>query len=98
MLRQFETTSLESAQLLTRTRRAEIVVTFDDGYADNLWNAKPLLNMLIPATMFVLSGYLVNRRSYWWDELDHLLLRPNTLPRHSPSPSTDRVGDGFWAT
>ncbi len=58
-----------------------VVVTFDDGYADNFHNAKPLLEQFdIPATVFVASGYLENQSGFWWDELDRLLLEPGTLP------------------
>jgi peptidoglycan/xylan/chitin deacetylase (PgdA/CDA1 family) len=58
-----------------------VVITFDDGYADNLHNAKPLLERHdIPATVFVASGYIGRKREFWWDELDRLLLRPGTLP------------------
>jgi peptidoglycan/xylan/chitin deacetylase (PgdA/CDA1 family) len=58
-----------------------VVITFDDGYADNLHNAKPLLERHdIPATVFVASGYVGRKREFWWDELDRLLLRPGTLP------------------
>jgi peptidoglycan/xylan/chitin deacetylase (PgdA/CDA1 family) len=45
-----------------------VVVTFDDGYADTLSIAKPLLERYeIPATVFVIAGYL--GREFWWDEL-----------------------------
>ncbi len=58
-----------------------VVITFDDGYADNLWNAKPLLEKHgIPATVFVTSGSIGSDREFWWDDLERLLLLPDELP------------------
>jgi len=58
-----------------------VAVTFDDGYADNLHNARPLLERYgIPGTVFVASGSLDESREFWWDELDRLLLQPGTVP------------------
>nr|MBA2253477.1 polysaccharide deacetylase family protein [Nitrospirales bacterium] len=58
-----------------------VVVTFDDGYADNLYHAKPLLEQYkIPATLFASTGHLGGDREFWWDELDKLLLQPSQLP------------------
>ena len=58
-----------------------IVVTFDDGYKDNLNNAKPILEKYnIPATVFVTTGCIEQQRDFWWDELDRLLLQPRSLP------------------
>jgi peptidoglycan/xylan/chitin deacetylase (PgdA/CDA1 family) len=58
-----------------------VVVTFDDGYFDNLANAKPLLERHeIPATVFVTTGYIGRQREFWSDELERLLLQPGTLP------------------
>lgn len=59
-----------------------VVVTFDDGYANNLHHAKPLLEKYnIPATVFVTTGYLDQQREFWWDELEQALLQPGELPQ-----------------
>ena len=58
-----------------------VAITFDDGYADNLHNAKPLLERYgMPATFFLTSGYIGREREFWWDELERLFLQPGTLP------------------
>ncbi|NJL52673.1 MAG: polysaccharide deacetylase family protein [Hydrococcus sp. SU_1_0] len=58
-----------------------IAITFDDGYADNLLNAKPILEKYdIPATVFVANGYVERQQEYWWDELERIFLQPGTLP------------------
>jgi len=59
-----------------------VALTFDDGYADNLGEAKPLLEAAgVPATVFISTGRLDGRREFWWDELEQLLLTPVGLPR-----------------
>ncbi len=61
--------------------RRAVAVTFDDGYADNLLFAKPLLEeYAMPATIFVVSGQLGSTEEFWWDDLARLLLEPGTLP------------------
>ena len=58
-----------------------VVITFDDGYVDNLHYAKPLLERYeIPATIFLATGYIRDKREFWWDKLERLLLQPGTLP------------------
>ena len=58
-----------------------IALTFDDGYADNLLHAAPLLAMHdIPATVFVTSGFVDSARELWWDELERIFLEPGGLP------------------
>lgn len=58
-----------------------LAVTFDDGYIDNLTVAAPILvKNSVPATVFVVSGYMGERREFWWDELARLLLEPIALP------------------
>lgn len=45
-----------------------VAVTFDDGYADVLSAANPLLERYeVPATVFVATGFIGGR--FWWDEL-----------------------------
>ncbi len=59
-----------------------VSVTFDDGYADNLEVAFPILQRLeIPATLFVASGYL-DGRCMWNDRLCQAI-------RRCPGPSVD---------
>lgn len=54
-----------------------VAVTFDDGYADNLYEAKPVLEKYeIPATVFVCTGYA--GKEFWWDELARLIISSNT--------------------
>lgn len=64
-----------------RIPRRAVVVTFDDGYADNLLTAAPLLQEYeVPATVFVATGYVGHEREFWWDELERLFLQPGSLP------------------
>ncbi|HEV2149876.1 MAG TPA: polysaccharide deacetylase family protein [Longimicrobiaceae bacterium] len=61
--------------------RRGAVVTFDDGYADNLHAARPLLERHdVPATVFVVAGMVGSREGFWWDRLAGLLLHRGRLP------------------
>ena len=58
-----------------------VAVTFDDGYADNLHAAAPLLGAHgVPATVFLASGGVESGRDFWWDILDGVIFGRRTLP------------------
>ena len=81
---------LEEGSLPPRT----VALTFDDGYVDNLYQAKPILARYdMPATVFVTTGYV--DRTFWWDELQGLLSSPERLPGRLSLPLGGRVFE--WA-
>ena len=52
-----------------------VLLTFDDGYADNHVHARPLLEKHgLQALFYIASGYIGSGREYWWDELERLFL------------------------
>ena len=62
--------------------RRPVIVTFDDGYADNVNTAMPLLEQqAILATILVTTGAIASGREFWWDELQRVLLESRDLPR-----------------
>lgn len=73
----------QTMEALSRNELFEqcLVLTFDDGYVDNLHNAAPLFERYdAPATIFLASGYIGATREFWWDELERILLGPERLP------------------
>ncbi|MFT4165875.1 MAG: polysaccharide deacetylase family protein [Microlunatus sp.] len=60
---------------------AQLAVTFDDGYVDNLEAALPILEHYeIPATLFVVADAIGRRREFWWDALQRAVLESGPLP------------------
>jgi len=52
-----------------------VAVTFDDGYRDNLVNAKPVLARHgVPASLFLATGFINQKTPFWWDELATMIL------------------------
>ncbi|MEZ5211721.1 polysaccharide deacetylase family protein [Gordonia sp. (in: high G+C Gram-positive bacteria)] len=68
-----------------------IAVTFDDGYADNLLAALPVLERHdIPVTVFVIGDAIGRTRDFWWDALDQAIVSSPRLPAELDFP----FGDG----
>ena len=73
------TAEIDTSRLDSR----QVAITFDDGYADNLTNAKPILEQFgFPATVFVVGDAVGQERELWWDELDRVFLGQHSLPDH----------------
>jgi len=67
-----------------------VAVSFDDGYADNLEVASPiLLELGIPATFFITSEGLHGRGEAWWDTLAEIFFGSTPLPSRLSSASGD---------
>ncbi len=74
-----------------RTVDRSVAVTFDDGYANVLHQAEPILTAFdVSATLFVISDPVLTASEYWWDELAGLILVPGRFPER-----LDLDGAGF---
>jgi peptidoglycan/xylan/chitin deacetylase (PgdA/CDA1 family) len=79
--------------VLERGSDRRIAITFDDGYADNAIVAAPLLaDAGLPATWFITTGTLGQRR-FWWDRLAEAMLGSHPLPDSIDVDVADRT---FW--
>lgn len=66
---------------------SRLAVTFDDGYADNLTAALPILERHeIPATIFIIGNGIGRTREFWWDALERAILCSGPLPEHLSFP------------
>jgi peptidoglycan/xylan/chitin deacetylase (PgdA/CDA1 family) len=63
-----------------------VLVTFDDGYADNFYIGLPLLQRYqIPAMFFLASGYL-GLPYFWWDVLQAIYYRQGEMDNSLTNP------------
>jgi peptidoglycan/xylan/chitin deacetylase (PgdA/CDA1 family) len=85
--------------VLARGRGRYGLITFDDGYRDNYEIAFPVLRAEgVPATFFVSTGFIDNRRLTWWDEIAWMVRSsqrtsielPEWLPEVLPFDEPDR--------
>lgn len=71
------------AQLHSRTiLHKSVCLTFDDGYRDNYLFAKPLLEKYqCPAVFYIPTQYIGDKKKFWWDELQEIILTSGKLPQ-----------------
>ncbi|MGH8018683.1 MAG: polysaccharide deacetylase family protein [Opitutaceae bacterium] len=69
-----------------------VCVTFDDGYADNLHTAQPILAAHdVPACIFVSTGLVARGREAWWDAIEQILV--HARPEHGRVRLHDAAGE-----
>jgi peptidoglycan/xylan/chitin deacetylase (PgdA/CDA1 family) len=55
-------------------------ITFDDGYANNLIIANPILERYnAPATLFLMTA-AADSSGFWWDHLEHIIMEAEFVP------------------
>jgi peptidoglycan/xylan/chitin deacetylase (PgdA/CDA1 family) len=76
--RGFDLVSLDAAleRIKAPGERPFVVLSFDDGYRDNVAHALPILEKhAAPFTMFVTSGFADRTARLWWVELEEAIRR-----------------------
>lgn len=77
-------TADEFADFVTRNKSLppkSILLTFDDGYADNFKTALPILESLgAQALFFITTSNIDTNKELWWDELERIFLTTDKLP------------------
>jgi peptidoglycan/xylan/chitin deacetylase (PgdA/CDA1 family) len=72
-----------------RPPKNPVLVTFDDGYRSCLEVATPILRQVgIPATFFIATRFIEERRLFWWERVTVLLDRARRA-RHARRASSD---------
>lgn len=77
-------TRLAKDQLSPKTA----IVTFDDGYLDNLTLALPILERYhVPATIYVTTGFIDRTARMWWYEIERAIAVRDSLSVELPTRS-----------
>jgi peptidoglycan/xylan/chitin deacetylase (PgdA/CDA1 family) len=68
-----------------------VVITFDDGYADNLHEAIPILERARAQALFYIATFRLDTLyEFWWDNLERIFLEERSLPAHLSFSVSDR--------
>lgn len=78
LARHYHFVSLEQAVAMLRGELPfqpySVVLTFDDGYRNNVTHALPILRQYgAPATFFLATGHMDRREPFWYDRLDYAI-------------------------
>lgn len=77
-------TAEEFHSILAKKRQfppRSVLLTFDDGYADNFLNALPILQSLnAQAIFYITTGLLDTTTEFWWDSLERVFFESQSLP------------------
>jgi len=58
------------------------LLTFDDGYDDNYYEALPVLEKYkTQALFYIATGNLDSNREFWWDEVERIVLLTETISK-----------------
>ncbi len=52
-----------------------VMITFDDGYYNNVLALDVLDEFQVPATFFISSNHVLQEKAFWWDALNRQLVR-----------------------
>ena len=73
--------------------RPPCLITFDDGWKDNLTHARPALKAHnLPAVIFLPTDYIGTGKAFWQERLSHLLYRFGQQPALRQHPLVARHG------
>jgi peptidoglycan/xylan/chitin deacetylase (PgdA/CDA1 family) len=88
--RHFDVIGLDALGEAARRPGRAVLITFDDGYRDQLELAGRLLHARgLPAAFFLTTGFLDGRGHSWWDEIAVMT---------RASPRSGIPADGRWST
>lgn len=74
--------------------KKSIILTFDDGYADNYLDALPILEKYSAQALFyIATGTLNTSNEYWWDAVERIILLSESQPVSSNYKIADQEFD-----